>query len=136
MIVNKFMTKDPIVISPGDDVKDVFQLLLEKGIRQAPVVENGELVGIVSDRDLRMALVQNLKMNRLKVGFVMTKNPVTVTQDTSIVDAAKLISIGKFNALPVIEESGTVTGIITTTDILEYFIEITDDYSVKSVRSE
>lgn len=127
MLVREYMTKDPIVLSPNEDVKDAFNILLENRIRQAPVLENGELVGIVTDRDLRMAMVQNLKMNHLRVGIVMTKDPVTITEDSKITDAGKIISIGKFNAIPVLEESGQLKGIITTTDILNYFIEQMED---------
>ena len=127
MLVKEYMTKDPVFLTPNEDVKDAFNLLLENRIRQAPVLEEGELVGIVTDRDLRMAIIQNLKMNKLTVGLVMTKDPVTVAEDTRIVDAGKLISVGKFNAIPVIEESGKLKGIITTTDILDYFISTSDD---------
>ena len=127
MLVKKFMTKDPIVLSPDDDVRDAFNMLIENRIRQAPVVQSGRLVGIVTDRNLRVAMVQNLKMNYLKVGLVMTKDPVSITEDTTILDAGKLIRTGKFNALPVVEESGAVRGIITTTDILNYFIDNVDD---------
>ena len=63
MLVKEFMTSNPIVLAPSEDVTKAFNLLLEKRVRQAPVVEKGELVGIVSDRDLRMAMVQNQKMN-------------------------------------------------------------------------
>lgn len=127
MLVRDYMTKNPIVFSPDDDVKDAFNMLIENSIRQAPVVEDGELIGIATDRDLRMAMVQNLKMNSLTVGIVMTKDPVIITEDTKITDAGKIISIGKFNAIPVIEESGKLSGIITTTDILNYFIEQMED---------
>lgn len=127
MLVREYMTKNPIVFSPDDHVKDAFNMLIENRIRQAPVVKDGELVGIATDRDLRMAMVQNLKINSLTVGLVMTKDPLTITEDTKITDAGKLISVGKFNAIPVIEESGKLVGIITTTDILDYFISISDD---------
>lgn len=127
MLVREYMTTDPIVFGPNDDVKDAFNTLLENRIRQAPVVQKGELVGIATDRDLRMAMVQNLKMNNLTVGLVMTKDPVTITEDTKITDAGKIVSIGKFNAIPVIEKSGKLKGIITTTDILDYFISVCDD---------
>jgi acetoin utilization protein AcuB len=129
MLVKEYMTKNPIVLKPKEDVKNAFNLFLEKGIRQAPVVDKGELVGIVSDRDLRMALVQDLKMNNLTVDIIMTKDPVTITEDSKVTDAGKLISKGKFNAIPVIEVSGELTGIISTTDILKCFLEVmADDY--------
>ena len=130
MLVREYMTKNPVVLTPDEDVKSAFNLLIEKRIRQAPVVQGGELVGIATDRDLRMAMVQSLKMNTLKVGLVMTKDPVTITEDTSIVDAGKLMSVGKFNAIPVVEESGHLKGIITTTDILNFLTEkLDEDYS-------
>lgn len=127
MLVRKFMTKNPTVVTSNDDVNNAFNLLLEKGIRQAPVIDKGELVGIVSDRDLRMAMVQDLKMNNLTVGIIMTKNPVTITEDSTMTDASKLIGVGKFNAIPVIEESGELKGIISTSDILRCFLEVMDD---------
>jgi CBS domain-containing protein len=121
------MTKDPVVLSPEEDVTNAFNLLVEKRIRQAPVVQEGELVGIATDRDLRMAMVQSLNINKLKVGVVMTKDPVTITEDTNIVDAGKLMSVGKFNAIPVVEESGHLKGIITTSDILNFLTEKMDE---------
>ncbi len=127
MLVKKYMTKNPLVLTSNEDVNNAFNLLLEKGIRQAPVIDRGELVGIVSDRDLRMAMVQNLKMNNLTVGIIMTKDPVTITEDSTVTEASKLIGIGKFNAIPVIEESGELTGIISTTDILKCFLDVMDD---------
>ena len=127
MLVKEYMTRNPIVLTSNEDVNNAFKLLLENGIRQAPVVDKGELVGIVTDRDLRMAMVKNLKMNNLTVGLIMTKHPVIITEDTKVTDASKLISIGKFNAIPVIEESGELIGIISTSDILKCFLEVMDD---------
>ena len=74
-----------------------------------------------------MAMVQDLKMNNLTVGLIMTKDPVIITEDSKVTAAGKLISKGKFNAIPVIGESGELTGIISTTDILKYFLEVIDD---------
>jgi len=127
MFVKEYMTANPVVLTPKEDVKDAFNLLVEKGVRQAPVVDKGELVGIVTDRDLRMAMVQDLKMNNLTVDIVMTKDPVTITEDSKLTEASKLISIGKFNAIPVITESGELKGIISTTDILKCFLEVMED---------
>ena len=127
MLVKEYMTANPIILNPDEDVTKAFNLLLEKRVRQAPVVDKGELVGIVSDRDLRMAMVQNLKINKLTVGFVMTKDPVTITEDCKMSDASKILGIGKFNAIPVIEETGKLKGIISTTDIIKCFLDQTDE---------
>ena len=123
MLVREYMSANPFVLSPDEDVTKAFNLLLENRVRQAPVVDKGELVGIVSDRDLRMAMVQNLKMNKLTVGFIMTKDPVTITEDSKVTDASKLLGIGKFNAIPVIEDTGKLKGIISTTDIMKCFLD-------------
>lgn len=133
MLVREYMTKELIVLSPEEDVKSAFDLLVEKRIRQAPVIQEGELVGMATDRDLRIAMAQSLKMDKLKVGKVMTKDPVTITEDTNIVDAGKLMSVGKFNAIPVVEESGHIKGIITTTDILNFLTEKMDENYVNLI---
>ena len=52
MIVKKYMTPNPVTVTPEDDVRATFNLLFEHGFRQAPVVKDGKLVGIVTDRDL------------------------------------------------------------------------------------
>ena len=127
MFVKEYMTSNPIVLTPSEDVTKAFNLLLENRVRQAPVVEGGELVGIVSDRDLRMAMVQNLKMKNLTVGFIMTKDPVTIMEDCTMRDAGKILGIGKFNAIPVIEDTGKLKGIISTTDIINCFLDQTDE---------
>ena len=127
MLVKEYMTSNPIILNPDEDVTKAFNLLLEKRVRQAPVVDKGELVGIVSDRDLRIAMIQNLKINKLTVGFVMTKDPVTITEDCKMSDASKILGIGKFNAIPVIEETGKLKGIISTTDIIKCFLDQTDE---------
>ncbi|MDA2919929.1 CBS domain-containing protein [Desulfobacterota bacterium AH_259_B03_O07] len=76
MIVKKCMTGNPIIVSPLETIKNAFHLLKKNSIHQIPVVSDGRLVGIVTDRDLRMALVQDLKEPGLKVENVMSKNPV------------------------------------------------------------
>ncbi len=130
MLVKEYMTSNPIILNPDEDVTKAFNFLLEKRVRQAPVVDKGELVGIVSDRDLRMAMVQNLKINKLTVGFVMTKDPVTITEDCKMSDASKILGIGKFNAIPVIEATGKLKGIISTTDIIKCFLDQTDEDNI------
>ena len=130
MFVRNYMTENPIVLAPKDDVNDAFSTLLENGVRQAPVVDNGELVGIVSDRDLRMAMVQNMKMNSLTVGFIMTKDPVTIAEDAKMTEACRLMGIGKFNAIPVTEQTGKLKGIISTTDIIKCFLDENEDENV------
>ena len=127
MLVKECMTGNPATFSPGEDVKVAFAKLTDLKVRQAPVVENGKLLGIVTDRYLRLAVVQTLSEPGLNVGSVMTPDPVTVTAGTKLRDAAKLISKNKFNALPVISDAGELVGVLTTTDILNGLVKALDD---------
>jgi acetoin utilization protein AcuB len=118
MLVKECMTRDPVTFTPDEDVRVAFGKLTDLKIRQAPVVDKGRLAGIVTDRDLRLAVVETLSEPGLTVASVMTPDPVTVKEDASLKDAAELISKNKFNALPVVSASGELTGVLTTTDIL------------------
>jgi CBS domain-containing protein len=80
----------------------------------------------VTDRDLRLAVVETLSEPGLTVASVMTPDPITVTGGVSLRDAANLISKNKFNALPVISDSGELIGVLTTTDILNGLVKALD----------
>ncbi|HSC35749.1 MAG TPA: CBS domain-containing protein [Thermodesulfobacteriota bacterium] len=123
MLVKECMTRNPVTFPPDEDVRVAFGRLTDLKIRQAPVVENGKLAGIVTDRDLRLAVVETLSEPGLTVASVMTPDPVTVTESTSLRDAAELISRNKFNALPVLSPSGELVGVLTTTDILNGLVK-------------
>ncbi|MGB7292199.1 MAG: CBS domain-containing protein [Thermodesulfobacteriota bacterium] len=124
MIVRKLMTSDPLTMSPDENVNDAFHLLLEHRVRQAPVIEDGKLIGIVTDRDLRTALFQTYVESDLTVGDVMRAGPVTISDDADIKEAARIICECKFNALPVVSTTGDLVGIITTTDILRGLLKL------------
>jgi acetoin utilization protein AcuB len=120
MIVKNCMTPKPVTVIPEEDVKNTSHLLQKYGMRQIPVVRDGRLVGIVTDRDLRMALVRPT----LTVGDVMSSNPVTIVKDAPVEEAARIICNRKFNALPVVSKTGELVGIITVTDILDNLINL------------
>ena len=124
MLVRNFMTRNPVSVSPDDDIRVVFNMLSDRRIRQAPVVENNKLIGIITDRDLRMALVQNVTEPNLAVRNIMTPDAVTVSEDSSLEEAGRILTSHKFNATPVLSEDGELTGIITTTDILRGILHI------------
>jgi len=124
MLVRKFMTPNPVTVSPEESINDVFHLLLQHRFRQAPVVEDGKLIGIVTDRDLRMAIFQTYVESSLTVRDVMRFDPVTVSVDEKIEEEARIICDKKFNALPVVSSSRDLVGIITTTDILRGVLKL------------
>ncbi|MGI9534425.1 MAG: CBS domain-containing protein [Thermodesulfobacteriota bacterium] len=131
MLVKDFMTINPQIVSPEDDTKVVFNLLLDNKIRQAPVVDKKKLVGIVTDRDLRMALIEDRTTPALSIKSVMSMNPVTVGGDTTIEEAARIIIEKKYNALPVVNSNKELIGILTTSDIIEGFIDHIDSVDYK-----
>lgn len=113
-------------------VKSAFSLLKKHGIRQLPVVKDGVLVGIVTDRDLRKPepAVPSLWdesyriEDSFRVGDIMNMEVITVTEDTPIEEAASLLLKHKINGLPVISRAGKLSGIITTSDILGAFLRL------------
>ena len=123
MLVKDFMTRNPASVSPDDDLRVTFNMLSDRLIRQAPVMENDRLVGIITDRDLRMALITE---PNLTVRNVMTPNPVSVSEDSSLEEAGMILTNHKINATPVLSEDGKLTGIITTTDILKGILQIVE----------
>jgi len=135
MLVKECMTKDPVTCSPDEDVRVVFGRLTDLKIRQAPVLEGGKLIGIVTDRDLRMAvmetvsgqaLTETVSGQALTVRSVMTPKPVTVGEDAPLREAAALLGKNKFNALPVLSAAGELAGVLTTTDVLVGLVRALD----------
>ncbi|HML95640.1 MAG TPA: CBS domain-containing protein [Thermodesulfobacteriota bacterium] len=126
LLVKDNMTKDPFTVPPGEDVRVAFSRLTDLVVRQAPVVEGGKLLGIVTDRDLRLAVAGTVDGPGLTVAAVMTPDPVTVSPDMSLKDAARIISRNKFNALPVVGPDGSLLGMLTTTDILNGLVKALD----------
>ncbi len=130
--VDLVMTREPAWIAPGDSIRTAIQRMRERQCRRLPVIENGLVVGIVSDRDLRRATNSPLvlrerwydefMLDHVQVSACMTAKPVTVTPGTPIVDAAKLMRDKKFGGLPVVVE-GRLAGIVTETELLNYLIQ-------------
>ena len=133
MLVEKRMKRDPVTLSPEDSFRHAMTLIRQKGIRHLPVVEGGRLVGIVTDRDIRQASpspatsleVHELHylLEKIKIREIMTRKVYTVTPDTPIEEAARLMLQHKIGGLPVLQDGGLV-GIITETDILAAFVDV------------
>ena len=131
--VRKIMMGSPVTLTP-DDTLDLANNVISLGrIRHIPVVENGKLVGLLSERDLIGAaanrifgLNQKSKSALLKtesVKSIMKKRLVTVTPDTPIRDAARLMADKKIGCVPVIRD-GALVGLVTTTNVLRYLESI------------
>ncbi len=133
MLVRDWMTPAPVTITPDTPVIDAIKLLKEQGFRRLPVMQDGKLVGIVTDKDLKDAMPSkattlsiwelNYLLSKLSVSEVMAKPVITVTADEPLEEAALLMEEYKVGGLPVLED-GQLVGIITITDVLKAFIEV------------
>lgn len=123
MKVEEWMIKDPITVTRDQSVQDCVDLMKKHSIRHLPVVENRKLVGLVTESDLREVFLASL-IEELTIEGVMIKEPITVTPDTEIEEAAKLIYYHKIGGLPVVDYFDQVVGIITVADLVEAFIQL------------
>jgi acetoin utilization protein AcuB len=131
MLVRDIMSKSPIAISPTTTLPEAMRLMKQHGFRRLPVLKNKKLVGIVTDRDLKEAMPSdatslsiwelNYLLSKLEVKEVMQSPVITATETLSARAAAKLMIDKKIGGLPVMNK-GTLTGMITVTDLLKAFV--------------
>ncbi len=130
LTVQDMMTIVPDTISPTTTLRDIIGMMKTEGYRHLPVVDDGKLVGIITDRDIRLVMNSPMVLHERRqdeelidavtAESCMTPNPVSVAPDTPAFRAAEMLSIYKFGALPVVEKD-TLVGIITVTDFLDFF---------------
>jgi acetoin utilization protein AcuB len=130
--VRDWMTPNPITIDAGASVVEAIHLLKEKNIRRLPVVKGGRLVGLVTERMLlSFSPGKSTSLDTWEVHYLLAKTPVTqamnpkpntVTPDTDLADCAQLIHDRKLNGITVVDPSGHLVGILTTTNCLEALI--------------
>ncbi len=116
LLVRDVMSQGAHLVAPDDPIDDVFRLMKIGGIRHMPVVEEGRLVGVVSDRDVLVAWTNG---GQTPVSKVMTRNPRWIAADAPAREAASLMLRHKIGCLPVVDAHRTVLGIVTETDFLE-----------------
>jgi len=130
MLIANLMTNQPATVSSRDNLQDAADLMKRGGFRRLPVVDGENLVGIVTDRDIR-GHVGYLKSTT--VAAVMTSDPQTMTPGMTVEDAARLMITHKIGGLPVIEH-GKLVGIVTTTDVMKAFLQV--EAGVQSLADE
>jgi CBS-domain-containing membrane protein len=134
MIVRELMTGAVITALPSMPILDARNLMLKERIRHLPVTDaEGRLLGIITDRDIRLNLPSqatslsvweiNHLLAKLTVGDVMTETVIAVGPDRPARDAAELMVDHQIGALPV-EDAGRLVGIVTETDLLRAFIRM------------
>jgi acetoin utilization protein AcuB len=139
MGIKEWMTKLPVTVSPTTPVSEARELMQRKRIRHLLVTERERLVGIITDRDIRLNLPSpasslsvweiNYLLAKLTVGEVMTKGVITIGPERRVAEAVRLLLEHKIGALPVIEGE-RVVGIITETDLLRAFAQVLGERAV------
>ena len=119
MTVRDVMSRALVTIDPTTSCDEARGLMDVRRIRHLPVVAEGRLVGMVSDRDVRSAA--SLGQGTI-ARQIMTPNPVTVTPETRVEHAARLMLAARFGSLPVMDGE-TLAGIVTYTDLLRALVE-------------
>src|SRR5574342_299105 len=115
-LVRDWMTREVITISPETSLAEAHKLMKEKRVRRLPVVDHAQIVGIVTLGDVRGAepsrasslsiWEMNDLLAKLKVVEIMTRHPMTIGQNASIGEAARIMLEEKFSGLPVVDEDG------------------------------
>lgn len=139
MRVKDFMTPNPTTISPDDNLKTALERMARVGRRLPVVNDNGVLVGIITDRDIRLVMNSPLVMRErwqdeylmetTTVGVCMAGDPVTIGPNAPLQEAVQLLLKGRFSGLPVVDDQHNVVGVITVTDLMRALVELlTQDY--------
>ena len=125
--VRDWMVPDPIIVSPQATVADAVVLLEAHRIRHLPVMDVDRLVGMITDRDVRLASMPRARMEPaqpdallrlIRVEQVMSPDPTTAAPDMPIAEAARLMLERRYGGLPVVDD-GRLVGIITQGDLLK-----------------
>ncbi|HZF60867.1 CBS and ACT domain-containing protein [Desulfovibrio sp.] len=136
MPVQNWMTTDVVSVGPDTSLLKVGKLMKDHHIRRIPVVdENGQVVGIISDRDVRDAspskattldmYEMHYLLAELKAKNIMTAKPITVKPTDTVEQAALIMLDNKVGGLPVVDDSGKLVGIISDHDVFKALVDIT-----------
>ena len=135
MLVENWMSTKVITINANDSMMDATRRLKEHGISILPVMRNGNLVGVLTDRDLKEASASDATtleihelmylISNLKVKEIMTKPPITIPLNYTIEETAEVLLENKISSAPVVDSQGQVAGVITETDLFKVMMSLT-----------
>ena len=131
--ISNLMTKDVVTLNLTDSLYSAEKRMKVNHIRHMPVVDGEQLIGLLSLSDLqRISFIDAYSKegtedtpmyNMLSIKDMMIKKPISIYPSTTILEASKLLATKEFHSLPVVED-GKLVGIITTTDLLNFFINL------------
>jgi CBS domain-containing protein len=137
--VADFMTKDLVTVRESDDLALAESLLRLGGIRHLPVVRQGQLVGLLTQRDvLRSGQSGRAGARTLLVSEIMSRELTTVRPAMALAQAARLMLERKFGCLPVCDEEGRLVGIVTEADFVRFAADMVRDLDLvaEAVRAQ
>lgn len=133
MLVKHRMTVNPVTVEESMHVWEASEIMRKYKVRRLPVMHGDQLVGIVTEMDLLKVSPSSATtlsvfelhylLSKLKVNEAMARNPITVTPDTTLEEAALIMREREIGGLPVLE-NGQLVGIITETDVFDAFIDL------------
>ncbi len=134
MLVKDWMSRKVVTVNVNDSMQHGINLLMEHDISMMPVMEDGKLVGIVTDRDLKRASPSDAVMldiqrilyllSKLEVGAIMTRYPITLSPDHTMEEAAEIMLTNKISGAPVLDENMNIVGMITKSDIFKAMMSL------------
>ena len=135
MLVMDWMSKTVITVDANDSMHEAMKLLKQHNIGMLPVMKRGELVGIVTDRDLKQASASDATtlevhellflVSKIKIKDIMTDDPITVPFDYTVEETAQLLLKNNISGVPVLDHEGETVGVITKTDLFRVLISLT-----------
>lgn len=135
MLVKNWMNEKVITADINDSMQDAIKLLKENDIQMLPVMKKGKLVGIVTDRDLKSVSTSDATaleihellylVSHIKVGEIMTKDPITVPLNYTVEETAEVLLRNKISGVPVLDDDGKIVGTLTKSDLFRVLISLT-----------
>lgn len=134
MLVKDWMSRKVVTVNVNDSMQHGINLLMEHDISMMPVMEDGQLVGIVTDRDLKRASPSDAVMldiqrilyllSKLEIGAIMSRYPIILSPDHTMEEAAEIMLTNKISGAPVVDENRNIVGMITKSDIFKAMMSL------------
>jgi len=135
MLVINWMSKPPITVNVNGTLQDAILLLKKHDIHMLPVVENDQIMGVITDRDIKQASASDVvslendelikSISRIKIKAIMNKRPITVPDDYTLEETAVLLFVHKISGVPVTSPENKLVGVFTKNDLFRAFISLT-----------